>query len=194
MKKKIIALAVLVIVGLGVFLIIKAARPNPTIEGQPAGDVVTDTSSETGATAGQTSGSTKKKPASSSSSTTNTNTTTTSNTTTPTSQTLSGSYRLSGFSGVGFSASDPYTLKFEGKKISAKFCNSISGSYSISATGKITASQLATTLMFCETPQYLMDAEAAFSKILSEGAVATMDGTDLVLEGIGGERFIFDRQ
>lgn len=83
----------------------------------------------------------------------------------------------------------PYTATFTDGQVSAKFCNGMGGEYSIKGN-IVTAPALVSTMMFCETPEGLMEAEQVFSKILSEGAKITITETVLELNS-GDQKIVF---
>ncbi len=83
----------------------------------------------------------------------------------------------------------PYTATFSEGKVSAQFCNGVGGEYTLN-NGIITAPTLISTMMFCENPQGLMEAEQTFSKILSEGAKITITGSVLELMS-GDQKMVF---
>ena len=72
------------------------------------------------------------------------------------------------------------TLGADGK-LSAKFCNSMSGNFSLQG-GKLSAPQVVSTLMFCEGPTG--EAEAAFSADLAAGMTANADSESLTMTGL----------
>ncbi|MDP1624994.1 MAG: META domain-containing protein [bacterium] len=101
------------------------------------------------------------------------------------------SYRLIGYKNMSMPTGNDYILTFSGSNgISAKFCNSMSGTYSESK-GKITAN-LISTLMFCGEPDGLMDVEAAFATALSEGVTPIIQGNYLALTDKDWNRFTFE--
>ncbi len=73
-----------------------------------------------------------------------------------------------------------YTVIFNKGQVQAKFCNSINGEY-VYKDYIITAPTMMSTLMFCESPEGLMDIEQLFGKMLSEGAHVTISGDVLEL-------------
>jgi heat shock protein HslJ len=72
-----------------------------------------------------------------------------------------------------------YTLSFKGDLIRAKFCNSMSGHYTL-ADG-VLESDLATTQMSCSAPDDVMALEENFWKMLGSGSTATFAGGKLTL-------------
>lgn len=71
------------------------------------------------------------------------------------------------------------TVSFTDKTIQAKFCNNMTGAYDIS-NGTIKA-MMASTLMLCQSPEYLMKSEDTFSKMMSAGAKIEQNGHILKL-------------
>ncbi|GEM_PF-2303609 len=74
------------------------------------------------------------------------------------------------------------TLRADGK-LSAKFCNSISGDYTLQA-GKLSAPQAASTLMYCDGP--VGEVESAFSADLA-GMTANTDAESLIMTGVASQ-------
>ena len=87
---------------------------------------------------------------------------------------------------------DTYLVGFFGGLISAKFCNTMNGDYSATPT-TLMASNLASTKMFCDKPDGLMDMEDTFGTLLARGATMVMTDDSLTLSGQGGETFVFAR-
>ena len=76
-------------------------------------------------------------------------------------------------------ANSTITIAFEGGSLSASAgCNSMAGRYTL-AGGKLTAPQLASTMMACE--QALMDQDTWFSQFLASGPTYTLAGDALTL-------------
>lgn len=94
-------------------------------------------------------------------------------------------FRLVSFNDTQISQDQNFTLTFGDEYLSAGFCNTMNGAYSIQ-DNKITASQLISTLMFCGTPDNLMDMEASFGRIMSEGVVFSFENSELTLIGADG--------
>lgn len=104
---------------------------------------------------------------------------------------LNGStFRLTSFNGEEIPADQKYLLTLESGSIQAKFCNSMSGAYTI-ANDVITA-KLMSTKMFCHEPSNLMDIENTFGRILNDGASMSLQGSTLVLKGMKGEELVFN--
>ncbi len=94
---------------------------------------------------------------------------------------LKGSiYRLKSYNGADVPSDAKYTLSFDDSSLSAKFCNSMSGLFVLDG-GKITASNLVSTKMFCTTPLGIMDIETQFGSILNFGANIYQSGNDIVI-------------
>lgn len=104
-----------------------------------------------------------------------------SNPTEPVSELDGMSFRFVSLDGEEIAGDGTYTMVFDGGAIGAKFCNNMGGQYSVEE-GTIT-SLMTSTLMFCETPEGLMDAETAFGTLMSDGARYTLEGETLTLEG-----------
>ncbi len=93
---------------------------------------------------------------------------------------LNGStFKLINLNGEDIPLDSKLTVSFTDKTIQAKFCNNMTGAYDIS-NGNIKA-MMASTLMLCQNPEYLMKAEDAFSKMMSAGAKLEQDGHILKL-------------
>lgn len=98
-------------------------------------------------------------------------------------------YRLMSFNEYTFADETAYTVSFKNNDISAKFCNGLGGNYSTKGNF-IQSSTLVSTMMYCETPEKLMDAEQAFTKMMKAGAEYTMgDGTLTIQKP--GTTFVF---
>lgn len=94
---------------------------------------------------------------------------------------LEGSiYRLKSYNGTAVPSDAKYTLSFDDSSLSAKFCNSMSGLFVLDG-GKITASNLVSTKMFCTTPTGIMDMETQFGSSLNFGANIYQSGNDIVI-------------
>lgn len=94
---------------------------------------------------------------------------------------LKGSiYRLKYYNGTAVPSDAKYTLSFDDSSLSAKFCNSMSGLFVLDG-GKITASNLVSTKMFCTTPTGIMDIETQFGSSLNFGANIYQSGNDIVI-------------
>lgn len=65
-----------------------------------------------------------------------------------------------------------YFLSFEGDKLHGKFCNVLNGNYTLE--NNVLKSMMISTMMYCQTPEGLMDAESTLSKILAEGGEVIM--------------------
>lgn len=85
-----------------------------------------------------------------------------------------------------------YTVSFTGGKVQAKFCNGVSGNYTIKDF-VVTAPFVASTLMYCEKPEGLMNIEQVFGKMLANGATYTITGDVLELRS-GDDKMIFQAQ
>lgn len=83
-----------------------------------------------------------------------------------------------------------YKISFEGNRVSGKFCNNVSGEYTL-VNDVLTAPRMISTMMYCESPEGLMDAENTFSKILGEGAKVNFSGKTLTIES-GSDKMVFE--
>lgn len=98
-----------------------------------------------------------------------------------TTSSLEGSvYRLKSYNGVAVPQDSKYSLSFEKETLSAKFCNNMSGFFILDG-GKITASNLASTKMFCTSPEGVMEMETKFGSIVNLGANIYQNGNDIVI-------------
>ena len=100
-------------------------------------------------------------------------------------------YQMSQFNGTRYENS-PITLGFQNGRLSAKFCNTIGGSYAISED--VISAELVSTLMYCEQPEGLMVMESRFSTMLSEGAIITENQGIVTITGNSGNSFVFTLQ
>jgi heat shock protein HslJ/preprotein translocase subunit YajC len=103
------------------------------------------------------------------------------------------SYRLSYYNGTVIASDQNYTLTFNDGKLSAKFCNSMSGGYSLK--DKVITASLASTMMACSDAN-LMTMESSFGAALQEGATLTADkdAHTLTLKSKAGIIFVFAKQ
>ncbi len=97
-------------------------------------------------------------------------------------------FRLASFNGKEIPQGENYTLSFEGGSVSAKFCNNMGGDYALE--NGIFSGLIISTLMYCATPEGLMDMESAFSKIVMDGANLSLSGSTLTLAG-GDTEMVF---
>jgi putative lipoprotein len=81
------------------------------------------------------------------------------------------------------------TVLFNDGKVHAKFCNTLNGEYTQEGF-VLNSPNMISTMMFCESPEYLMQAESAFAKIFASGANMTLSENTLILEN-GSDRFIY---
>lgn len=100
-------------------------------------------------------------------------------------------YRLTSYNGATIASDQNYTLVFNDGKISAKFCNTMNGSYSLKS-GVVSAS-LMSTLMACSDAN-LMTMESSFGAALQEGVTITGDKDTLTLKSKTGTTFVFAKQ
>lgn len=96
-------------------------------------------------------------------------------------------FRLAQYNGVATPDDSAYTLVFQDGRLAARFCNQMGGDYT-NSNGVITAPQLVSTLMFCESPAGLMDMETGFSNTVAEGAVYTLEGDVLTITSADGQQ------
>jgi putative lipoprotein len=89
----------------------------------------------------------------------------------------------------GIPASENNTVLFQNGTVSAKFCNTLNGEYTQEGY-VLNSPNMISTMMFCESPEYLMQAESAFAKIFASGANMTLSENTLILEN-GSDRFIY---
>ncbi len=73
-----------------------------------------------------------------------------------------------------------YSVTFADGSVQAKFCNGMGGEYTYEDY-TVKAPMMISTMMFCESPEGLMDIEQLFGKMLSEGAHVTISGDVLEL-------------
>ena len=91
---------------------------------------------------------------------------------------LIGKWTLSGYNSTAITSAG-YTLTFEWNNVSAKFCNSMFGSYTISGN-RISSPGLASTMMYCEGQP--MTLENAFSL---DGATYSLQALRLIAGSTG---------
>jgi len=84
-----------------------------------------------------------------------------------------------------------YTLSFTDGQLNARWCNSMSGTYTY--TGGLLNSVPASTLMYCETPEGLMDMEMAFGQMLQYGAIVSLEGDTLTLTSTDGTVMVYEK-
>ena len=102
---------------------------------------------------------------------------------TPSLFTLDGStFRLVSYNGSALPSDSKYTISFDSKSLvmSAKFCNSMSGSFLLDRNF-IKVNNLASTLMYCATPTNLMEIESSFASMLGTGATIYRNGNQLII-------------
>lgn len=101
-------------------------------------------------------------------------------------------FRLSQYNGVATPADSNYTLVLKDGQLGAHFCNQMGGGYTIDGN-VIKAAQLVSTLMFCQSPEGLMDMETGFGQVMAEGAMYTIEGDTLTITSISGQHtFIYN--
>ncbi len=111
---------------------------------------------------------------------------------TVTPQALDGStFTATGAQGIELDDEVPLTISFEGNSLAVDAgCNSIGGEYEIEQ-GEIRGTQLVSTLMGCPAP--LDEIETETTGLLSDGAMATLEGDTLTLTGEEGKRLTLER-
>jgi heat shock protein HslJ len=89
------------------------------------------------------------------------------------------SLQLVAYNGTNVPASEQYVVTLKDGKLSTKFCNTMSGVYTL--TNKTVTATLTSTLMYCSDPQNVMTLESAFGRILGEGATITRDANGMIV-------------
>lgn len=113
-------------------------------------------------------------------------------TTPSTKTTLDGTFRLTSFNTTKMESSENYTITFGNKnKFTAKFCNSMSGTYK--TKGATISSEMLTTLMFCSEPSHLATTESAFNKAMGQGVTYTFKDKQLILKASNTDTFVFEK-
>lgn len=97
-------------------------------------------------------------------------------------------YRLVSYNGESIPDSVDYTLSFKDGVVNAKFCNAMSGQYSLD--GHTIKAAMVSTLMYCQSPANLMDIETSFSSIGS-GVTINQDGVKLTLTTPTNDTLVF---
>ncbi len=106
--------------------------------------------------------------------------------------TLEGTtFRLSSFKGTALPVGQDYFLKFDGGRLSVKFCNNVSGGYKVDEKG-IIKGNLISTQMYCGEPENLMAIESTFGLIVGNGAAHAINGNILTLMGSKGDVLVFE--
>ncbi|MEK7176844.1 MAG: META domain-containing protein [Patescibacteria group bacterium] len=99
----------------------------------------------------------------------------------PSLSSLNGStFRLVSYNGVPVSSYSKYTISFEETSLSAKFCNSLSGSFVLDRS-LIRAGNLVGTKISCALPPNIMEIETAFVSMLNFGATIYQSGNKIIL-------------
>lgn len=99
------------------------------------------------------------------------------------------SFRLTYYNGMAISKNEDYTLSFQNGRISAKFCNDLSGAYSVTGS-TIKGVNVMSTLKICTLPKYLQEMETLFSNILMTGGNVSLVG-DILVVGNGQSTLTF---
>lgn len=98
-------------------------------------------------------------------------------------------FRLASFNSTPVSGERPSTITFLNGRLNAKFCNNMSGDYSIE--GDMLKATMISTLMFCQQPFNIMSIEQSFGAIVNSGVKVTLSGTVLTLNGKNGDVLVF---
>lgn len=99
-------------------------------------------------------------------------------------------YTLASFNAYVVPSGVKYTLSFKNGLLNAKFCNAMSGEYTLD--GSTIKGDIIGTQMFCSSPDNLMQIESAFGSIGS-GATLTQDGSRLTITTMKGDTLIFSQ-
>lgn len=97
-------------------------------------------------------------------------------------------YRLVSYNGEPIPDAIDYTLSFKNGSVNAKFCNAMSGQYTLD--DHTIKANMVSTLMYCQSPVNLMDIENSFASIGS-GINIVQDGTKLTLTNTVGDTLVF---
>lgn len=108
----------------------------------------------------------------------------------PTVALVGTTFRLSSYNGTEIPRGTNYTLTLEADRLSARFCNSMSGAYTLS-NGILHAPQMVSTLMACTGPTDPMALEHAFGEMVAKGAALVLLGTTLTLASADGTSMTF---
>lgn len=100
-------------------------------------------------------------------------------------------FHLSTYQGSSIADGANYTLSFQDGKLNAKFCNSMSGSYTLASS--LLQGKLASTLKYCQTPAGLMDIENAFGAGIDKGLNVSYQGDTLKLTTADDVQFVFTK-
>ena len=84
-------------------------------------------------------------------------------------------YRLSSFNGKEIPIDQDYILTVTPTNLSIKFCNNMSGNYTVNDSSMIQGT-VTSTLMFCDEPENIMTMESSFGTLINEGASLALDG------------------
>lgn len=103
------------------------------------------------------------------------------------------SFRLVSFGDATIPAGTNYTVTFAEDQLSAKFCNTMSGAYTMEHE-IVRAPQMISTLMACSGPADPMRIESAFGQMVAEGAAVLLVGTTLTLADTEGTAMTFVAQ
>ncbi len=165
MKKQIIALIVLIIIAAGAWYVVKNNQVAPGM--QTPETIITDDSMEGDLSDDMTDD--IEMPG-----------------------TVEGTWTLVSFNGMAVTGEAAPTVTFADGRLSAKFCNQMGGDYAAQG-GTMTAPQLVSTMMYCTSPEYLMNAESTFGTVLANGAAYAVTANTLRIDGPADENFTFVR-
>ncbi|MEK7552070.1 MAG: META domain-containing protein [Patescibacteria group bacterium] len=98
-------------------------------------------------------------------------------------------FRLTSFNDVKLPASQSYSLTFKDGEITTRFCNAVSGPYTIKSD--VMQAELISTDMACSEPANIMEIEYAFGSILQNGAKFSLNGSTLTLIGNDNQELVF---
>ncbi len=109
----------------------------------------------------------------------------------PTEAELAGSvFRLTSYNGVNVPTDAKYSLSFRDGYLSVNFCNNISGRYILDGNS-VKADNLLSTLMYCSSPENIMEIESAFVSMLNYGAIIYKSDNKIILSYSKGTVMVF---
>ncbi|HVZ11271.1 MAG TPA: META domain-containing protein [Candidatus Paceibacterota bacterium] len=100
-------------------------------------------------------------------------------------------FHLAMYKGASVADGSNYTLSFQDGKLSAKFCNNMSGNYTLANSSL--QGKLASTLKYCQTPAGLMDIENVFGAGIDKGLNVSYQGDTLKLTTAENVQFVFTK-
>ena len=89
-------------------------------------------------------------------------------------------FRMASYNGVALPADAKYTLTLEKGRLSAKFCNSMSGNFTLDGS-LLRVNNLMSTQMYCSVPSNLMEIESAFTSMLNFGAIVYRSDDNIII-------------